>query len=243
MEEFSKSKTYALIKKAQAGDKSAKETLTDANMRLVFHCAQKFYDRGYEKEELHQVGAIGLIKAIDKFNADYDVCFSTYAVPMILGEIKRFLRDDGPIKVSREIKRTAAESARIVDEIQKKEGRTPGIKEIAELLNSSPEEIVRAREAMIPPESFFLVRPNGTKSLADTLPANEDTDERLRHLDLKTAVEALPAREKNIIIMRYFLEKTQSEVAKKLGISQVQVSRLEKKILADFRKNLQCEVE
>ena len=159
-----------------------------------------------------------------------------------MGEIKRFLRDDGPVKVSRTIKHTAAEAARVIEEVQQKEGRVPGVLEIAQALDVPPEEVVQAREASVPPESFFAVRADGNKTLADFLPSKENESDLLDRLDLKSAVADLPQREQTIIIMRYFLEKTQSDVAKKLGISQVQVSRLEKKILNGFRNRLKCEM-
>jgi len=234
-------KQYQLITKAQQGDKTAKETLLQQNMRLVYSIARRFYDRGCEKEDLHQIGAIGLLKAIEKFDTAYQVCFSTYAVPLILGEIRRFLRDDGPLKVSRSTKHIASEAARITEEIQKQQGRLPGILEIAALLKCSPEEIERAQEATMPPESFSAVMRDGNQSLEDCLPDKHSENELLDRLDLKAAVQDLTLREQTIIIMRYFQDKTQSEIAKKLGISQVQVSRLEKKILTNFRDRLACE--
>ncbi len=229
---------YALILRAQAGDKDAKEQLTIENTGLVWSVARKFYDRGYDKEEVNQIGFIGLLKAIDKFDTSYNVCFSTYAVPLIMGEIKRFLRDDGPIKISRTHKQLAAEAARVAEEIQKKEGRIPGVMEIAKILNSSPEEIAEAQSATKPIESFSAVYEDSGKTLADLLPDKENESKWLDSLDLKNVVAALPPREQSIIIMRYFFEKTQSDIAKKLGISQVQVSRIEKKILTNFRKQL-----
>ena len=211
-------------------------------MGLVYSVARRFYGRGYDDEDLNQVGAIGLLKAIDKFDISFNLRFSTYAVPLIMGEIKRFLRDDGPVKVSRTIKHTAAEAARVIEEVQQKEGRVPGVLEIAQVLGVPPEEVVQAREASVPPESFFAVRADGNKTLEDFLPSKENESDLLDRLDLKSAVADLPQREQTIIIMRYFLEKTQSDVAKKLGISQVQVSRLEKKILNGFRNRLKCEM-
>lgn len=234
-------KRYQLITKAQQGDKAAKDVLLRQNMRLVYSIARRFYDRGCEKEDLHQIGAIGLLKAIDKFDTTYQVCFSTYAVPLILGEIKRFLRDDGPLKVSRSTKHIASEAARITDEIQKREGRLPGILEIAALLKCTPEEIVRAQDAIMPPESLSTILKDGNLTLEDCLPDKHGESEFLDRLDLKAAVQDLTPREKSIIIMRYFQDKTQSEIAKKLGVSQVQVSRLEKKILTNFRTRLSCE--
>ncbi len=241
MEQNKDIKQYQLIIKAQQGDITAKEALLQQNMRLVYSIARRFYDRGCEKEDLHQIGAIGLLKAIDKFNTAYQVCFSTYAVPLILGEIRRFLRDDGPLKVSRSTKHIASEAARITDEIQKREGRLPGILEIAALLKCTPEEIERAQEATMPPESLSAVLKDGSLTLEDYLPDKHGENELLDTLDLKAAVQDLTPREQTIIVMRYFQDKTQSEIAKKLGVSQVQVSRLEKKILANFRNRLSCE--
>ena len=231
---------YERIIKAQQGDTAAKNALINEHMRLVYSIARRFYDRGYEKDDLHQIGAIGLLKAIDKFNTDYQVCFSTYAVPLILGEIKRFLRDDGPLKVSRSTKRIALEAARLTDEIQKREGRMPGVLEIAAKLNCTPYEIERAREATMPPESFSAIVADGNKTIGDYLPDKQNENDLLDRLDLKAAVSDLTPREQSIIMMRYFEDKTQAEIAEKLGISQVQVSRLEKKILANFRNRLSC---
>lgn len=216
--------------------------LIESNMGLVYAVARRFYGRGYDDEEINQVGAMGLIKAVNQFDTSFHVRFSTYAVPLIMGEIKRFLRDDGPLKVSRALKHTASEAARMTEEIQKTEGRTPGVLELAKRLNVSAEEVVQAREAVSPPESFFAVRSDGNRTLADVLPGKEYETDLLDRLDLKSAVADLPKREQTIIMMRYFMDKTQSDVAKKLGISQVQVSRLEKKILQTFQKRLKCEL-
>ena len=241
MEQQKDIQQYHLIIKAQQGDKAAKDALLQQNMRLVYSIARRFYDRGCEKEDLHQIGAIGLLKAIDKFDITYQVCFSTYAVPLILGEIRRFLRDDGPLKISRSTKHIASEAARITDEIQKQEGRLPGVLEISAILKCTPEEIIRAQEATMPPESLSAVLKDGSLTLEDCLPDTHGENEWLDTLDLKAAVQDLTPREQSIIIMRYFQDKTQSEIAKKLGVSQVQVSRLEKKILANFRNRLSCE--
>lgn len=242
MEQFERSHTYDLIKKAQAGDAEAKNRLAEENMGLVYSIARRFYGRGFEQEDLNQVGAIGLIKAAGRFDPSFGVQFSTYAVPLIMGEIKRFIRDDGPVKVSRDLKRTASEAARAAEELQKKQGREPGVLEIAKVLGLPPEEVVQAREAALPPESFSAARGDGGQTLADFIPSKETEGALLDRLDVKSAVEGLPQRDKAIIVMRYFLGRTQSEVAKKLGISQVQVSRLEKKILASFKILLKCDI-
>lgn len=231
---------YCRIAKAQAGDMAEREKLTEENMGLVYTVARRFYDRGYDKEDLHQLGAMGLLKAIQNFNTTYNVRFSTYAVPLIMGEIKRFLRDDGPIKVSRTIKQAAAEITQLQQKVQKEEGRVPGVLEIAKRLEMTPEEVIQALDASVPPESFSALRADGNKTLADFLPDQDTENDRLDRLDLKNAILSLSPREQTIIIMRYYFDKTQSEIAKKLGISQVQVSRLEKKILESFRKRLAC---
>lgn len=231
---------YCRIKKAQAGDMAEKEKLTEENMGLVYAVARRFYNRGYEQEDLHQLGAMGLLKAIQNFNSAYNVRFSTYAVPLIMGEIKCFIRDDGPIKVSRTIKQTAAEIIKVQQKVQQEEGRVPGVLEIAKYLKISPEEVIQAMDASMPPESFSAQRGDGNKTLADFLPDKDTENDRLDRLDLKNAILSLSPREQTIILMRYYFDKTQSDIAKKLGISQVQVSRLEKKILETVRKRLSC---
>ncbi len=238
MQNYDNEHTYSLIIASQSGDERAKNQLAQENMKLVFSIARKFYGRGYDDEDINQIGALGLIRAIQNFDTSLGVRFSTYAVPHILGEIRRFLRDNGPIKVSRSVKQTAFEISRVIEEKQKNEGKTPGVLEISEILGLTPEEIVLAREATLPPESFQAVLPDGKTTLSDILPDKETESETLTKLDIKNAISNLPEREQKIIIMRYFEDKTQSEIAKRLGISQVQVSRLEKRILLDFREKL-----
>jgi len=160
---------------------------------------------------------------------------------MILGEIRRFLRDDGPIKVSRTIKQTASLISRFVEEEQKTKGKTPGVLEIAQALKMSAEDIVAAKEATTPPESIFFERKDCKKNLSDFLKSNIDESKILTEIDIRRAISSLCERERKIIVMRYFEDKTQSVVSKKLGISQVQVSRLEKKILEKLKKMLVCE--
>ncbi len=241
MEKFQKDSTYALISAAQNGDADAKEKLVSENMGLVLYLSKKFYNRGYEADDINQLGAMGLVRAIDNFNLSLDVKFSTYAVPMILGEIRRFLRDDGPIKVSRTIKQTASLISRFVEEEQKTKGKTPGVLEIAQALKMSAEDIVAAKEATTPPESIFFEREDCKKNLSDFLKSNIDESKILTEIDIRRAISSLCERERKIIVMRYFEDKTQSVVSKKLGISQVQVSRLEKKILEKLKKMLVCE--
>ena len=238
MENYGNEHTYSLICLAQSGDENAKNQLAEENMKLVFSIARKFYGRGYDNEDINQIGALGLVRAIENFDISLGVRFSTYAVPHILGEIRRFLRDNGPIKVSRSLKQTGAEISRYIEEKQKNEGITPGVLEISKALNISCEEVISAREATLAPESFQAVLKDGKSTLSDILPDKEKESEILNRLDINCAISSLPEREQKIIIMRYFEDKTQAEIAKKLGISQVQVSRLEKKILIDFREKL-----
>lgn len=241
MDKFEKDTTYALLRAAQSGDVLAKEKLVEENMGLVYALAKRFYNRGYDAADINQLGSLGLIRAIDNFNLDLNLMFSTYAVPMILGEIKRFLRDDGPLKVSRSVKQTASLISRFIEKEIKEKGQSPGVLEIAKALGISAEEVVAAREATTPPESIYQERGDGDAKLSDFLKADINEGQILTKIDIKTAISTLEPREKTIIIMRYFLDKTQSDVAKKLGISQVQVSRLEKKILEKLKNALMCE--
>ncbi len=242
--QFETERTYELILKAQSGDVHAKEQLVTENMGLVYRAATRFYGRGVDNEDLHQIGAIGLILAIDKFDVSYNVRFSTYAVPIILGEIKRFFRDNGPIKVSRSIKKTASDIARVSEQLQIQTGKAPGVLEIATALSLSIDEITQALEATAPIESICAsVYKDGEQTLSDTLSADAFEPETLERLDIQVALLSLSPREQLIVSMRYGREKSQSEVAKKLGISQVQVSRLERKILTSLKSKLKYEKE
>ena len=241
MERFQKNETYKLIASSQSGNEISKARLLEENTGLVLSIAKKFYNRGYDKEDINQLATIGLIRAIEKFDLTKDVRFSTYAVPVILGEIKRFLRDDGPIKVSRSIKQTATQIAHFVENEQKTKGVTPNIFDISNALELEVEEIIEAQEATRTPESIYAKRSDGGFKLEDFLCSNINESEILTKIDIKNALFSLPQRERTIIAMRYFLDKPQKDVAKKLGISQVQVSRLEKKILEKLRLFLECE--
>ncbi len=229
-----------LIAKSKKGDKQAQAVLVENNVGLVWSIVKRFQNRGYEVDDLYQIGCIGLIKAINKFDTSFDVKFSTYAVPMIIGEIKRFIRDDGIIKVSRSLKEISSK-ARITKEIMSKDlGREPSISEIAEQIKVSSEELVMALEAGCAPESLYSTIGDGDNSpilLIDRI----DADNNSREVDLidkiaiRQILNTLNKRERQIIILRYFKEKTQVQIAKMLGISQVQVSRIEKKILQDIK--------
>jgi RNA polymerase sporulation-specific sigma factor len=235
--------TVQLIMMAKSGDKLAQTILVENNIGLVWSIVRRFQNRGHETEDLFQIGSIGLIKAINKFDTSFDVKFSTYAVPMIIGEIKRFLRDDGIIKVSRSLKETS-NKARITKEVMTRElGREPTIGEMAQRLDLSIEELVMAVEASYSPESLFNPVNDGDNSplmLIDKLndECNEDETDIIDKIALKQILDTLKPREKQIIILRYFKEKTQVQIANMLGISQVQVSRIEKKILEDIRARI-----
>lgn len=234
-----------LIRMAQNGDESAAELLVTKNAPLVHSIVRRFSGRGQEAEDLFQVGCIGLVKAVRKFDFSFGVKFSTYAVPMIMGEIKRFIRDDGIIKISRRLKDVASKAMAAKERITAETGREPSARELSEYLEISPEELAAALEAPRVPESIYASRDDGTHEgaeLADRIAADGDTeddivDKMLIHDILEQATE----RERLIITMRYFRHKTQSQIAEMLGISQVQVSRLEKKILSKLRDKISGE--
>ena len=231
--------TLALIEKAHGGDKEARETLVEENMGLVYTIVRRFAGRGHEMEDLIQIGSIGLIKAIDKFNSAFDVKFSTYAVPMIAGEIKRFMRDDGMIKVSRSLKETAGKAYMVKEALEKKYGREPSLEEISEELGASREDIVLAMESAAEVESLHktIYQGDGNAiSLMDKLEEQGNPNEELlNHMVLNDVIQTLHEEERMLIRLRYFEDKTQMEVARALGMSQVQVSRYEKKILKKMR--------
>lgn len=229
-----------LIALSQAGDSVARDTLVNCNIRLVWSVVQRFMNRGYEPDDLFQIGCIGLLKSVDKFDLQYDVKFSTYAVPMIIGEIQRFLRDDGSVKVSRSVKELANKIRKTSDDLSKKLGRLPTISEVAEELGVTPEDIVTAQEAGKPPTSIHetVFENDGDPiTLMDQI-ADESGEQWFDKLALSEAIESLGERERLIVYLRYFRDQTQSEVASRLGISQVQVSRLEKKILQTIKNQI-----
>ncbi|EMS69586.1 RNA polymerase sporulation sigma factor SigF [Ruminiclostridium cellobioparum] len=243
MKDMTDEAVLTLIINAKAGDRQAQATLVEKNIGLVWSIVKRFQNRGYEVDDLYQIGSIGLIKAINKFDISYDVKFSTYAVPMIIGEIKRFIRDDGIIKVSRSLKEIASK-ARITKEIISKElGREPSVNEVAERMNVSPEELVLALEAGCTPESLYSTVGEGDNTpilLIDRINADNNSSEvdLIDKIAIRQILDSLDARERQIIILRYFKEKTQVQIAKLLGISQVQVSRIEKKILKDIKHKM-----
>ncbi len=229
-----------LIALSQSGDTIARDTLVSCNIRLVWSVVQRFMNRGYEPDDLFQIGCIGLLKSVDKFDLSYDVKFSTYAVPMIIGEIQRFLRDDGTLKVSRSMKELANKVRKQSDELSKEIGRLPTIGEIADALGVTPEEIIVAQEANKPPTSIHetVFENDGDPiTLMDQI-ADETEDRWFDKLALNEAIDSLSERERLIVYLRYYRDQTQSEVASRLGISQVQVSRLEKKILQTIKDQI-----
>ena len=229
-----------LIKLSQEGDQEARNLIVEKNMRLVWSVVQRFLNRGYDPDDLFQIGCIGLLKSVDKFDLNYDVKFSTYAVPMIIGEIQRFIRDDGAIKVSRSLKETGHKIRRAKDELSKELGRAPTIHELATYLDLPTEEILLAQEAILTPTSIHeTVYENDGDPITLLDQISDENDRWFDKLALKEAIEDLDEREKLIVYLRYFKDQTQSEVASRLGISQVQVSRLEKKILKQIKDQLE----
>jgi len=230
-----------LIERSQAGEKKAREVLVEKNLGLVHHIAKRFLGRGCEAEDLLQIGTIGLMKAIDKFDASYEVKFSTYAVPMISGEIKRFLRDDGMIKVSRAIKENGYKIKQASERLQQRNGRDPTLSELAEETGFLPEDIVMAMEAGAEVESInkTVYQADGNETyLVDKLADPDKSEHIIDRMLLKQLLSELEEKERELIQLRYFQDKTQTEVAGKLGIAQVQVSRMEKRILLSMRKKV-----
>ena len=232
--------TQLLIRKAQEGDKVAREQVINENIGLVWSIVKRFLGRGQEAEDLFQIGTIGLMKAIDHFDLSYNVKFSTYAVPLIMGEIKRFLRDNGMIKVSRTLKENAWKIKNAQKELAGAQGREVTIDEIAAHTGLTIEEIIMAQESDVEVESLSKVVYQGDGSeisLGDRIADEKDEHEvLLNHLFLEQLLQALSEDERYLIKLRYYDNVTQTETAKKLGISQVQVSRLEKKILEKMKK-------
>jgi len=228
-----------LLRQAQAGDARARDRLINCNLKLVFNLVKRFQNRGYELEDLFQVGCIGLMKAIDKFDLNYEVKFSTYAVPMIVGEIRRFLRDDNPVKVSRSVKEAAYRVQKIRERLCKRLGREPSIGEVAGELGMSREEVVTALEAAQSPASIYetLHQDDGDPIyLLDQLQSEANGEmPLLDRLAVKELLLSLPERDQKILTWRFFEDLTQVEVARRLGLSQVQVSRLERQALKKLK--------
>lgn len=230
-----------LIKRSQQGDQESRDLIAQKNMRLVWSVVQRFLNRGYEPDDLFQIGCIGLLKSVDKFDLSYDVKFSTYAVPMIIGEIQRFIRDDGTVKVSRSLKELSNKIRKAKDELSKTLNRVPTVLEVAEYLDITPEDVVLAQEANRAPTSIHetVYENDGDPiTLLDQI-ADQNEGKWFDKMALREAIGELDEREKLIVYLRYYKDQTQSEVASRLGISQVQVSRLEKKILQQMKNRME----
>lgn len=233
--------TLTLLERVHEGDKEAREQLIEENMGLVYTVAQRFLGRGCEHDDLVQIGCIGLMKAVDKFDTEYDVKFSTYAVPMIMGEIRRHLRDNNSLlKVSRSLKESAAKAYYAREELERKSGREPTLEEIAAETGLGKEDLVLAMEAASSVESLSQTVYSGDGTpvlLGDRVPDTQDhNEELLNRMLLEQLLELLAPEEQRIIRLRYFEERTQMEIAKELGMTQVQVSRAEKRILKKMRE-------
>lgn len=231
--------TLALIGRAHQGDKEARDTLFEENTGLIYSVARRFLGRGVEMEDLFQIGSIGLLKAVDKFDPAFEVKFSTYAIPMILGELKRFFRDDGMIKVSRSIKENQHRVYLAREKIEKELGREPSLKEIAEMLEMPPEEVAMTMDSAAEVESLYrtVYQSEGTDiSLIDKIPEKENAEEHLlNRIFLEEILGKLESSDRKLLYMRYFQDQTQAQIAEQLGVSQVQVSRMEKRILKKLR--------
>lgn len=233
--------TIEYIRLAKTGDRAAKETLISENVSLIKCIVKRYLGKGVEYDDLFQLASMGFLKAIAGFDERFGVKFSTYAVPMIAGEIKRFMRDDGAVKVSRALKQTAKEMNAFVEEYTSKQGVAPSVAEIAEKFGMEQSEAVFVLGSSKMPLSLYAgseYKDGAERELVETLPARDGSEELLESLLLKGAIEELPERERKIIVLRYFRDMTQSEVAEKIGVSQVQVSRIENKIIKEFRVKL-----
>ena len=230
--------TLRYVRLAKQGDKHAKEILLVENTSLLKCIVKRYLHKGVEYDDLMQLASIGFLKALNGFDESYGVRLSTYAVPMIAGEIKRFMRDDGSIKVSRAIKRTAKEINVYIENYSVAHGEQPDIRTIAQAFGMEEGEVVFALDSCKMPLSLYdqgEYKDEKTQELIEKLPARDGQDELIENLQLHAAIESLPERERKIIVLRYFRDMTQSEVAKQIGVSQVQISRIETKIMKDFR--------
>ena len=233
---LSNEETLNLLMLAQNGDDNAKEILITENSPLIKSVIRRYKNKGVEDDDLYQLGCMGFVKAINNFNTEYSVKFSTYAVPMIAGEIKRFLRDDGSVKVSRSVKHNSILIKNYINEYQSVVGVEPSVDQIALKFNLEPQDVILTLEASTQLISIDDKLDDEDDSLADRTQDNFSPDKLVDKIVLRDMINALPAREKRVIIMRYYLDKTQSEIASNLGVSQVQISRIENKILQNFKE-------
>lgn len=233
--------TNDLIRRAKEGDSNAKEALLVKNNNLIKSIVRRYLNKGVEYDDLYQLAGLGLLKAINGFDESFGVRFSTYAVPMIAGEIKRFMRDDGSIKVSRAIKSMAKQINKFIESYSSEHGVQPSVKLISEQFNMPESEVVFTMGSTRMPVSIYErgdYKDDKGQELLEKLPTVDNQEEIIDSLQLKTAISNLPERDRKVIILRYFRDMTQSEVAGMLGVSQVQVSRIENRIMRTFRKDL-----
>lgn len=233
--------TLVLLRRAKSGDAAAKESLLTQNVSLIKSIVRRYLGKGVEYDDLYQLACMGFLKAIAGFDERFGARFSTYAVPMIAGEIKRFLRDDGSVKVSRVIKKAAREINAYIERCAAEQGRQPSVSELAEAFGMDEGEVVFTLGSSRMPVSIDEqgdYRDEKSTPLAERLPAEDDQETMIERMVLKEAIEKLPAREKKIVFLRYFRDMTQSEVARLVGVSQVQVSRIESKIMSRFKEEL-----
>ena len=230
--------TVKLVQLAQNGDVNAKGELFKANSPLIKSIVRRYKNKGVEYDDLYQLGSIGLLKAIKNFSSDFGVKFSTYAVPMIAGEIKRHLRDDGFIKVSRSTKSLAVKISYFVDKIKNDENRSPSVEEIAKEFSIEPSEVVFAIDsAKIPLSLYNKGDDEQGQALFEKITLGDETDNEIDKMVIRDVISSLPERERKIIFLRYYRDRTQSEVAKVLNVSQVQISRIESKIIKKIKEN------
>ena len=238
---LSSTDTLALIKLAQQGNEDAKQKLIEENSPLVKSVIKRFIGKGIEYDDLYQLGCVGFLKAIKNFNTDYNVKFSTYVVPMVIGEIKRFMRDDGEIKVSRAVKSLNLKISKFIENFMKEYMRKPTTKEIAKEFGIDESEVIFTMDSAKMPISMFATYEDDSNKgqyLIDRFMQTGDNDTILDNISLKEALSSLDERDKKIVLLRFFRDKTQSEIASVLNISQVQVSRLECKIIEKMREKL-----
>jgi len=238
---LTKEETYDLLELAKQGDDLAKEQLITINSPLIKSIVKRYVNKGVEYDDLYQLGALGFVKAINNYDANFNVKFTTYAVPMIAGEIKRFLRDDGSVKVSRSIKYNAIQIKNFLQEYKRQNNDNPTLETISKALNIEINDVVLAMEANTMPLSIdekFSAEEDDV-SIGDKISDNFSVENMLDKLTLREMIKKLSKREKQVIIMRYYLDKTQSEIAKELGVSQVQISRIENKVLLELKDNLE----
>ena len=240
--EYDHEHTMRLISLAQTGDLPAKEKLINENTPLIKSIVKRYLGKGVEYNDLMQIASLGLLKAIYNFSTNYEVRFSTYAVPMITGEIKRFIRDDGQIKVSRSIKATSIKIYRYIDQFKKETNREPSLEKISEEFNIDQNEIIFIMDSAKLPVSLYEKVDNSDEKgmcLMDKIPSDHKEEDLINRVILKTILKELTIKERKIILLRYFRDYTQGDIAKLLGVSQVQVSRLENKIIKKIREKFE----